>query len=71
MTYYQTTELYRIYWSSYFIKSLYVKHTGHETHDKIFTITALLGWHLASRAVKQLNEQINTAVLNIGRGYNT
>ena len=31
----------------------------------------LLGKHLASRAIKQLNKQITTAVLNIGRCYNT
>ena len=31
----------------------------------------LLGPHLASRAIKQLNEQMITAVLNIGRYHNT
>ena len=31
----------------------------------------LLGQHLASRAIKQLNEHITTAVLNTGRRYNT
>ena len=31
----------------------------------------LLGRHLASRAIKQLNEYITTAVLNTGRQYNT
>ena len=31
----------------------------------------LLGRHLASRAIKQLNEHITTAVLNTGRQYNT
>ena len=31
----------------------------------------LLGRHLASRAIKQLNEHITTAVLNTGRRYNT
>ena len=30
----------------------------------------LLGQHLASRAIKQLNEQITTAILNISRRYN-
>ena len=30
----------------------------------------LLGRHLASRAIKQLNEHITTAVLNTGRWYN-
>ena len=30
---------YRIYWPSYLSKHLYVKPTGHETHDKIATIT--------------------------------
>ena len=30
----------------------------------------LLGQHLASRAIKQLNEHITTAVLNTGRRYN-
>ena len=30
----------------------------------------LLGRHLASRVIKQLNEQIATAVLNINRCYN-
>ena len=49
-------------------KHLYVKHMGHEMHDKIATIT---GIHLDSRAIKQLNKQIATAVLNIGRCYNT
>ena len=31
----------------------------------------VLGRHLASRAIKQLNEHITTAVLNTGRRYNT
>ena len=31
----------------------------------------LLGRHLTSRAIKQLNEHITTAVLNTGRRYNT
>ena len=31
----------------------------------------LLGRHLASRAIKQLNEHITTAVLNTSRQYNT
>ena len=31
----------------------------------------LLGRHLASRAIKQLNVHITTAVLNTGRRYNT
>ena len=31
----------------------------------------LLGRHLASRVIKQLNEHITTAVLNTGRRYNT
>ena len=47
MTYYETTKLYRIYWldwSGYPSKRLYVKCTGHETHNKIATITgATLG----------------------------
>ena len=30
----------------------------------------LLEWHLTSRAIKQLNEQITTAVLKIGRHCN-
>ena len=43
----KSTKLYRIYWldwSGYPSKRLYVKRTGHETHDKIATITgATLG----------------------------
>ena len=34
-------------------------------------LLSLLGRHLASRAIKQLNEHITTAVLNTGRQYNT
>ena len=60
--------IYWLDWSGYPSKRLYVKRTGHETHDKIATIT---GRHLASRAIKQLNEHITTAVLNTGRRYNT
>ena len=40
-----------------------VKHTGHEMLDKIATITRQ---HLASRIIKQLNEQVDIAILNIG-----
>ena len=75
MTYYKTTKLYRIYWPCYPSKCLYVKmhgifmvkRTGHVMHDKILP---LLGRHLASRTIKQLNEQITKAVLNIDRCYN-
>ena len=57
-----------MYWPSYPSEHLYVKHTGHETHNKLLP---LLGQHLASRAIKQLYKQITTAILNIGRHYNT
>ena len=39
MTCYTTELCKKIYWPGYPSKSLYVKHTGHETHDKIATIT--------------------------------
>ena len=42
-------------------------YTGHETRNKIATFT---GATLYSRVIKQLNEQITTAVLNVGRHYN-
>ena len=64
MTYYWTTERYRIYWPGYPSKRLCVKRTGYE-------MQSLLCWHLASRTIKQVNEQITTAVLNISRQYNT
>ena len=37
----------------------------------VIKLLPLLERHLASKAIKQLNEQIITAVLNIGRRYNT
>ena len=49
------------------IYMLIYKHTGHETHDKIAKITRAI---LGLKCNKQLNEQITTAVLNIGRHYN-
>ena len=38
---------------------------------RMIKLLPLLGWHLASKAIKQLNEHITTAVLNTGRRYNT
>ena len=51
-------------WPGYPIKRLYVTriYTGHERNA-----LSLLGRHLASRAIKELKEQITTVVLNIDR----
>ena len=49
-------------------ESLYVMRTGHKMHDKLANIS---GRHLDSRTIKQLNEQMTTAVLNIDRCNNT
>ena len=56
-----------MYWPGYHSKRLYVKCTGHETLDKIAAITEAI---LGLRAIKQLNQQITTAVLNTDRCYN-
>ena len=44
MTCYLTTRIYWLDWPGYPTKYLYVKHIGHETHNKIATITgAIIG----------------------------
>ena len=55
MAYYYPTELYRIYWPGYPSKWLYVKCTGHETHNTIATSTkATLGLK-SNQAVKRID----------------